>query len=187
MPRVPREMRAGSTVSFRALSMLLGLSPPCGTLFPQLTDDTKEHSQDHKAELSQCILLQGKERRCGDAPWCPGSSLPQLRNGGKLLANAGWDFLPTARICPEETILFLESQLGHEREAVRVAALGLLGALARCDGQYCGVRAWRALFHPLGCASTHASLHLLQSPRWQRSCPRSWRLSSVCAGTPASR
>eukprot|EP00075_Anas_platyrhynchos_P022799 XP_027312052.1 maestro heat-like repeat-containing protein family member 2B [Anas platyrhynchos] len=66
------------------------------TLFPQLTADTKEHSQDHKAELSQCILLQ-------------------------------------ARICPEETILFLESQLGHEREAVRVAALGLLGALARCD------------------------------------------------------
>nr|XP_027311752.2 maestro heat-like repeat-containing protein family member 2A isoform X1 [Anas platyrhynchos] len=89
-------MRAGSAVSFWALSMLLGLSPPCGTLFPQLTDDTKEHSQDQKAELSQCILLQ-------------------------------------ARIYPEETILFLESQLGHEREAVRVAALGLLSALARCD------------------------------------------------------
>ncbi|XP_032042226.1 maestro heat-like repeat-containing protein family member 2B [Aythya fuligula] len=65
-------------------------------VYSELTDDTKEHSQDHKAELSQCILLQ-------------------------------------ARICPEETILFLESQLGHEREAVRVAALGLLGALARCD------------------------------------------------------
>nr|XP_038034225.1 maestro heat-like repeat-containing protein family member 2B [Anas platyrhynchos] len=65
-------------------------------VYSELTADTKEHSQDHKAELSQCILLQ-------------------------------------ARICPEETILFLESQLGHEREAVRVAALGLLGALARCD------------------------------------------------------
>ncbi|XP_032042123.1 maestro heat-like repeat-containing protein family member 2B [Aythya fuligula] len=62
----------------------------------ELTADRKEHSQDHKAELTQCILLQ-------------------------------------ARICPEETILFLESQLGHEREAMRVAALGLLGALARCD------------------------------------------------------
>nr|XP_047912633.1 maestro heat-like repeat-containing protein family member 2B isoform X6 [Anser cygnoides] len=102
-------------------------------VYNELTDDTKEHSQDHKAELTQCILLQGKERRCGDAPWCPGSSLPKLRNGCKLLANAGWDFLPTARICPEETILFLESQLSHEREAGRVAALGLLGALARCD------------------------------------------------------
>ncbi|XP_068535455.1 maestro heat-like repeat-containing protein family member 2B [Anas acuta] len=65
-------------------------------VYSELTADTKEHSQDHKAELSQCILLQ-------------------------------------ARICPEETILFLESQLGHEREAMRVAALGLLGALARCD------------------------------------------------------
>ncbi|KAM9193184.1 maestro heat-like repeat-containing protein family member 2B [Mergus octosetaceus] len=65
-------------------------------VYSELTDDTKEHSQDHKAELTQCILLQ-------------------------------------ARICPEETILFLESQLGHEREAARVAALGLLGALARCD------------------------------------------------------
>ncbi|KAM9193144.1 maestro heat-like repeat-containing protein family member 2B [Mergus octosetaceus] len=65
-------------------------------VYSELTDDTKEHSQDHKAELTQCILLQ-------------------------------------ARICPEETILFLESQLGHEREAMRVAALGLLGALARCD------------------------------------------------------
>ncbi|XP_068535445.1 maestro heat-like repeat-containing protein family member 2B [Anas acuta] len=65
-------------------------------VYSELTDDTKEHSQDQKAELSQCILLQ-------------------------------------ARMCPEETIPFLESQLGHEREAVRVAALGLLGALARCD------------------------------------------------------
>ncbi|XP_068535919.1 maestro heat-like repeat-containing protein family member 2B [Anas acuta] len=65
-------------------------------VYSKLTADTTEHSQEQKAELSQCILLQ-------------------------------------ARICPEETILFLESQLGHEREAVRVAALGLLGALARCD------------------------------------------------------
>ncbi|XP_021247683.1 maestro heat-like repeat-containing protein family member 2B [Numida meleagris] len=38
-----------------------------------------------------------------------------------------------ARICPEETVLFLQSQLGDEREARRVAALGLLGALARSD------------------------------------------------------
>ncbi|XP_071884798.1 maestro heat-like repeat-containing protein family member 2B [Anas platyrhynchos] len=65
-------------------------------VYSKLTADSTEHSQEQKAELSQCILLQ-------------------------------------ARICPEETILFLESQLGHKREAVRVAALGLLGALARCD------------------------------------------------------
>ncbi|XP_021247695.1 maestro heat-like repeat-containing protein family member 2B, partial [Numida meleagris] len=38
-----------------------------------------------------------------------------------------------ARICPEETVLFLQSQLGDEREARCVAALGLLGALARSD------------------------------------------------------
>ncbi|XP_021260778.1 maestro heat-like repeat-containing protein family member 2A [Numida meleagris] len=36
-----------------------------------------------------------------------------------------------ARICPEEMVLFLQSQLGDEREARCVAALGLLGALAR--------------------------------------------------------
>ncbi|XP_068535443.1 maestro heat-like repeat-containing protein family member 2B [Anas acuta] len=65
-------------------------------VYSELTTDTTEHSQEQKAELSQCILLQ-------------------------------------VRMCPEETIPFLESQLGHEREAVRVAALGLLGALARCD------------------------------------------------------
>ncbi|XP_031451981.1 maestro heat-like repeat-containing protein family member 2B [Phasianus colchicus] len=38
-----------------------------------------------------------------------------------------------ARICPEETVLFLLSQLGDEWEAGCVAALGLLGALARSD------------------------------------------------------
>eukprot|EP00076_Gallus_gallus_P042368 XP_025007906.1 maestro heat-like repeat-containing protein family member 2B [Gallus gallus] len=38
-----------------------------------------------------------------------------------------------ARICPEETVLFLQSQLGADREAGCVAALGLLGALARSD------------------------------------------------------
>ncbi|XP_072198881.1 LOW QUALITY PROTEIN: maestro heat-like repeat-containing protein family member 2B [Excalfactoria chinensis] len=38
-----------------------------------------------------------------------------------------------AQICAEETILFLQSQLGDERKASCVAALGLLGALARSD------------------------------------------------------
>ncbi|XP_072198567.1 maestro heat-like repeat-containing protein family member 2B [Excalfactoria chinensis] len=38
-----------------------------------------------------------------------------------------------ARICPEETVLFLQSQLGTEKEDECVAALGLLGALARSD------------------------------------------------------
>ncbi|XP_048808988.1 maestro heat-like repeat-containing protein family member 2B [Lagopus muta] len=38
-----------------------------------------------------------------------------------------------ARICPEETVLFLQSQLGDEWEAGCVAALGLLSSLARSD------------------------------------------------------
>ncbi|XP_048788537.1 maestro heat-like repeat-containing protein family member 2B [Lagopus muta] len=38
-----------------------------------------------------------------------------------------------AQICPEETVLFLQSQLGYEWEAGCVAALGLLGTLARSD------------------------------------------------------
>ncbi|XP_040518135.1 maestro heat-like repeat-containing protein family member 2B isoform X1 [Gallus gallus] len=65
-------------------------------VFYQLSDDTKEHSEADRAELTHCILLQ-------------------------------------ARICPEETVLFLQSQLGADREAGCVAALGLLGALARSD------------------------------------------------------
>ncbi|XP_040513257.1 maestro heat-like repeat-containing protein family member 2B [Gallus gallus] len=65
-------------------------------VFYQLSDDTKEHSEADRAELTHCILLQ-------------------------------------ARICPEETVQFLQSQLGADKEAGRVAALGLLGALARSD------------------------------------------------------
>ncbi|XP_065596924.1 maestro heat-like repeat-containing protein family member 2B [Cyrtonyx montezumae] len=38
-----------------------------------------------------------------------------------------------AQLHPEEVVLFLQSQLGDEREARCVAALGLLGALARSD------------------------------------------------------
>ncbi|OXB63937.1 hypothetical protein ASZ78_001058 [Callipepla squamata] len=38
-----------------------------------------------------------------------------------------------AQICPEEMVLFLQSQLSDEREARCVAALGLLGVLARSD------------------------------------------------------
>ncbi|OXB54743.1 UNVERIFIED_CONTAM: hypothetical protein H355_001663, partial [Colinus virginianus] len=38
-----------------------------------------------------------------------------------------------AQICPEEIVLFLQSHLSDEREARRMAALGLLGALARSD------------------------------------------------------
>ncbi|NXK56192.1 MRO2B protein, partial [Chauna torquata] len=65
-------------------------------VYRELSDDNKQHSQAHKAQLTRCILLQ-------------------------------------ARICPEETILFLHSQLGGEREAGCVAALDLLGALARSN------------------------------------------------------
>ncbi|XP_059679382.1 maestro heat-like repeat-containing protein family member 2B [Gavia stellata] len=38
-----------------------------------------------------------------------------------------------ARMCPEETVMFLHSQLSGGTEAGRVAALGLLGALAHSD------------------------------------------------------
>ena len=64
------------------------------------------------------------------------TSLTNLRNGCEFLANTVRDFLPAARICPEETVQFLQSQLGADREAGCVAALGLLDALARSDGQY---------------------------------------------------
>ena len=64
------------------------------------------------------------------------TSLTNLRNGREFLANTARDFLPAARICPEEMILFLQSQLGDDWEAGCVAALGLLGTLARSDGQY---------------------------------------------------
>ena len=67
------------------------------------------------------------------------TSLTNLWNGCEFLANTVRDFLPAARICPEETVLFLQSQLGNEWEAGCVAALGLLGALARSDGQYHGL------------------------------------------------
>ena len=67
------------------------------------------------------------------------TSLTNLQNGCEFLADTVRDFLPTARICPEETVLFLQSQLGADREAGCVAALGLLGALARSDGQYHGL------------------------------------------------
>lgn len=55
-----------------------------------------------------------------------------------LLTNTERDFLPAAQICPEEMVLFLQSQLGGEREAGCVAALDLLSALACSDGQYHG-------------------------------------------------
>ncbi|XP_048810788.1 maestro heat-like repeat-containing protein family member 2B [Lagopus muta] len=65
-------------------------------VFYQLYDDSKQHSEAGRAQLTHCIMLQ-------------------------------------ARICPEETILFLQSQLGDDWEPGCVAALGLLGALARSD------------------------------------------------------
>ena len=66
------------------------------------------------------------------------TSLANLRNEREFLANTVWDFLPAARFCPEEMVLFLQSQLGGEREAGCVAALGLLSVLVHSDGQYHG-------------------------------------------------
>lgn len=62
------------------------------------------------------------------------SSLTNPRNGYEFLANTAWVFLPAARICPEETVLFLQSQIGSEKEDECVTALGLLGALAHSGG-----------------------------------------------------
>ena len=78
------------------------------------------------------------------------SSLSNLTNGHKLLANAARDFLPTAQICPEETVLFLQSQLEDDWEAGCVAALGLLGSLARSDGQYHGSGLFQGSLLPSG-------------------------------------
>ena len=65
------------------------------------------------------------------------AALSQRDLGGRrqLPANAERDFFPAAHMCPEETVMFLHSQLSGGSEAGRVAALGLLGALAHSDGQ----------------------------------------------------
>ncbi|POI19829.1 hypothetical protein CIB84_016425, partial [Bambusicola thoracicus] len=44
-------------------------------VFYQLSDDTKEHSEADRAELTHCILLLGKEKSFGDAWRCPGQNL----------------------------------------------------------------------------------------------------------------
>ncbi|KAM9584774.1 maestro heat-like repeat-containing protein family member 2A [Morphnus guianensis] len=100
----------------------------------QLSDVTEEPGLAQKAVLSRCIMLQGKERRLGDGPPCRGSSLPVLGCWGQLPADAECDFFPAARMRPEETGMFVHSQLSGGSEAGRVAALGLLGMLAHSDG-----------------------------------------------------
>eukprot|EP00076_Gallus_gallus_P036403 XP_025001941.1 maestro heat-like repeat-containing protein family member 2A isoform X3 [Gallus gallus] len=44
-------------------------------VFYHLSDDTKERSEADRAELTHCILLQGKERSSGNAWRCPGRNL----------------------------------------------------------------------------------------------------------------
>ncbi|KAK4806689.1 hypothetical protein QYF61_027690 [Mycteria americana] len=124
------------------LEMLEGVQTPAPqgtalaistTVHRQLSDVTKEPGPAHKAVLLRCIVLQGKERRLGDAPPCRGSSVPDLGGRGQLPANAECNFFPAARMYPEETVVFLHSQLSSGSEAGRVAALDLLGALAHSD------------------------------------------------------
>ncbi|KAK4806676.1 hypothetical protein QYF61_027677 [Mycteria americana] len=124
------------------LEMLEGVQTPAPqgtalaistTVHRQLSDVTKEPGPAHKAVLLRCIVLQGKERRLGDAPPCRGSSVPDLGGRGQLPANAECNFFPAARMYPEETVVFLTSQLSGGSEAGRVAALDLLGALAHSD------------------------------------------------------
>ncbi|XP_064360449.1 maestro heat-like repeat-containing protein family member 2B [Dromaius novaehollandiae] len=60
----------------------------------QLSDGSKQHSGEHRSELSSCVLL-------------------------------------LARVCPEDTVAFLRSQLGSGSEAAHVVSLDLLRALVR--------------------------------------------------------
>ncbi|XP_068797128.1 maestro heat-like repeat-containing protein family member 2B [Struthio camelus] len=60
----------------------------------QLSDESKQHSGDHRSELTYCVLL-------------------------------------LARVCAEDTVAFLHSQLGSGSEAARVVSLELLRALVR--------------------------------------------------------
>jgi len=134
VPGVPRKRKAESTISFESLSTLMQLSLKW-TLFPQLSDVSKKPGPAHEAVLSRCIVLQGKERRLGDALPCRGNSPPAPWGQGQLPATAECDFFPTAQVYPEETVVFLQSQLSSGYEAGRVAALGLLRALLHSDGQ----------------------------------------------------
>ncbi|XP_072195544.1 maestro heat-like repeat-containing protein family member 2B [Excalfactoria chinensis] len=82
-------------------------------VFYQLSDDSKQHSEADRAELTHCILLQ-------------------------------------ARICPEETVLFLQAQLGGEREAgprmqVRRAVMHLVRDLLGVNAWSCS--AWDVVGH----------------------------------------
>lgn len=85
----------------------------------------KPKSTAHKAELSCCILLQGKERRFDDAPLCPGSFLSSCGKGPELPANAEWAFLPAAKSAPNLGGVFQHSVVG--------LALAILGAAAAED------------------------------------------------------
>lgn len=95
---------------------------------------TKESGLAHKAVLSRCIMLQGKQRRLCNAPPCR-AALSLSFIIGIAPANAECGLIPTARICPEETVTFLRSQLSGGSEAGRVAALGMLVTLCHSDGQ----------------------------------------------------
>ncbi|NXA40172.1 MRO2A protein, partial [Eudromia elegans] len=69
----------------------------------QLSDERKQHSREHRSEMSSCVQLLGQ-------------------------------------VCPEDTVAFLQSQLGSRSEAARVVALDLLRALVRSAGQCHGVQ-----------------------------------------------
>ncbi|XP_059685558.1 maestro heat-like repeat-containing protein family member 2B, partial [Gavia stellata] len=102
-----------------------------------------EASSDVRAAQSLSYVLEMLE--AVEAPVPRGTALAvstavhrQLSDATKELGRAHKAVLSRcvvlqARICPEETVLFLQSQLSSGSEAGRVAALGLLGALAHSD------------------------------------------------------
>ena len=73
----PRGGESGGSSFFSAPSepMLFSLKRP---LFPQLSDGSKQHSGEHRSELSSCVLLLGEGRRLRGTPLCPCCSLPNL-------------------------------------------------------------------------------------------------------------
>lgn len=80
-----------------------------------------------------CFKVREGRGRC---PSRARNFLVNLSRGVLLTIHAKRGVLPAARICPEETIMFLLSHLSSEDEGTRRTALTLLGAVARTDGQY---------------------------------------------------
>ncbi|XP_064360447.1 maestro heat-like repeat-containing protein family member 2B [Dromaius novaehollandiae] len=118
----------------------------------QLSDGSKQHSGEHRSELSSCVLL-------------------------------------LARVCPEDTVAFLRSQLGSGSEAAHVVSLDLLRALVAravlrftkellsCSVQSCS--AWDLVAHVFATFS-QASSRLAQGKLSQAEAQEAADLQALC-------